>query len=78
MNINVLRGINSERLRTQQALGEAIGWHRNKVSKLFTGKYIPNVDEAAEIADKLKLTEAEYREIFLHKASPNGDMRCSD
>lgn len=73
MNIDALRGITAKKLRTQRALSTALGWTENKVSKMFTGKYVPDVNEAADMAVKLNLTKEEYQEIFLPKASPNGD-----
>lgn len=65
MNIDKLRGEIATVYKTQIAFANAIRWHVNKVSKMMTGKYIPTVDEAAHIADKLNLNLEKYSEIFL-------------
>lgn len=65
MNVNRLRGEISAVHRTQKAFAESIKWHKNKVSKMMTGKYIPTVDEAVDISDSLQLTRSKYEEIFL-------------
>lgn len=72
MNTNRLRGEIVAEFKTQTAFAKAIKWHENKVSKMITGKYIPTVDEAAEISELLHLTISTYKEIFLDLKSPNG------
>ncbi len=72
MNTRRLRAEIVANFETQKAFGKSIGWDQNKVSKMLTGKYVPDVDEAAVIAVKLQLRESTYREIFLHEISPNG------
>jgi DNA-binding XRE family transcriptional regulator len=67
MNIAKLRGEIAEAYKTQIAFAQAIGWHKNKVSKLMTGKYLPNIEEAAEISELLRLTRKEYEDIFCSK-----------
>lgn len=66
MNIDVLRGKIHEKCKTGGRFAESMGWHPNKVSAMLNGKYIPDVDEAAQIATRLDLTEATFCEIFLH------------
>lgn len=39
---------------------------------MITGKYVPTIDEAAEISELLHLTINKYEEIFLDSKSPNG------
>lgn len=75
MDCNRLRGEIVAKYRTQVAFAEALGWHKNKVSKLVLGTYKPDTDEVAEIADALDLDVAGFCSIFLPKASPNGDNR---
>lgn len=77
MNVDRLRGEISAEYRTQVAFSSAIGWHKNKVSKMLSGKYKPNTDEVAEIAEALHLDERRYCDIFLAQKSPNGDNRAS-
>lgn len=73
MDCNRLRGEIVAKFRTQTAFAKAIGWHKNKVSKLVLGEYKPDTDEVAEIADTLDLDEAGFCSIFLPKLSPIGD-----
>ena len=49
---------------SQNAFAMAINWHRNKVSAMVTGKYIPDVDEAADISKALHLSVREHYKIF--------------
>lgn len=73
MNLNRLKGEIVAVFGTQDSFSKAIGWHRNKVSRLITGKYIPDIDEAAKISSLLNLSSDKYCEIFLSKKSPNGE-----
>lgn len=74
MDCNKLRGEIVAKFRTQSAFARAIGWHRNKISKLVLGEYKPDTDEVAAIADVLSLNQDEFCSIFLPKTSPNGDV----
>lgn len=58
---------------TQLKFSKAIGWHKNKVSKMICGKYKPDTDEVAAIVSALHLTEQQYWNIFLPNLSPNCD-----
>lgn len=74
MDCNRLRGEIVAKFRTQHAFADAIGWHKNKVSKLVLGLYKPDTDEVAEIAQVLKLDVPGFCAIFLPNSSPNGDI----
>lgn len=65
MNIDKLRGTIAEKYRTQVAFADALGWNRNKISRLVTGKLVPNINEVAQIAAALRLSNCEFEEIFL-------------
>ena len=73
MDMCILLGEIVAEFRTQSAFASAIGWHKNKVTRMLTGKYKPNTDEVAIIADLLQLDEPKFCDIFLTKKSPNGD-----
>lgn len=73
MNTNRLRGEIVSRFRTQNAFAAYLGWTPNKVSKLLTGKYKPDTDDVATIANALNMDERTFCDIFLPKKSPNGD-----
>lgn len=71
MDVYRLRGEIVAEYRTQSAFAEAIGWHKNKVTKMLTGKYKPDTDEVAQIASLLHFDESKFCEIFLF---PNHHM----
>jgi len=73
MELNVLRGEIVRAYHTQNAFADAIGWHKNKVSNMMTGKYKPDTDEVAIIAKALGLSEERFCLIFLPQKSPYGD-----
>lgn len=73
MDLCRLRGEIVAEYRTQTAFADAIGWHKNKVTKMLTGKYKPDTDEVAEITDLLHLDASKFCEIFLPGKSPNGE-----
>lgn len=75
MDVLRLRGEIVATFKTQAAFADAIGWHKNKVSKMLCGEYKPNTDEVAAIADTLRLNERRYCDIFLPRKSPNGDEK---
>lgn len=74
MDVCRLRGEIVAKFRTQTAFADHIGWHKNKVSHMLTGKYKPDTDEVAAIADALDLDEPKFCDIFLPNKSPNGDI----
>lgn len=73
MNIKRLKAEIIAEYGTQGAFATAIGWHRNKISKIMQNKYKPNTDEVAEITQALHLDEKRYCDIFLPVLSPNGE-----
>lgn len=73
MDLGRLRGEIVAEYRTQTAFADAIGWHKNKVTNMLTGKYKPDTDEVAKIADLLHLDAPKFCGIFLPKKSPNGE-----
>ena len=76
MNLHRLRGEIVANYGTQKRFSEAMGWHQNKVTAMLTGKYIPDVNEANEMAERLRLPENVFCDIFLAKKSPYGDANC--
>lgn len=73
MDLCRLRGEIVAEYRTQTAFADAIGWHKNKVTKMLAGKYKPDTDEVAEITDLLHLDASKFCDIFLPRKSPNGE-----
>lgn len=75
MNICRLRGEIVTIFKTQSAFANAIGWHKNKVTNMLSGKYKPDTDEVAKMALLLNLDEPKFCDIFLSQKSPNGDIK---
>lgn len=65
MNIRRLKAEIVAEYNTQASFAKAIGWNENKVSKIIQGRYKPDTDEVAKIADVLHLDECRYCAIFL-------------
>lgn len=73
MDMCRLRGEIVAEYRTQTAFADAIGWHKNKVTNMLTGKYKPDTDEVAKIVGLLHLDASKFCDIFLPRNSPNGE-----
>ena len=73
MNTQRLRGEVVSQYGSQYRFAKALGWHQNKLSRLMTGKYIPNINEVADISHKLNLDDNMHLKIFLDKTTPNGE-----
>lgn len=73
MQLTALRRRIYGAFETQKAFATALGWHPNKLNKLLTGKYLPDVDEADAISKLLRLTNEEHCSIFSRIESPIGD-----
>ena len=54
---------------SQYKFAEEIGWHRNKVSRMIRGNYIPNINEVMEISGKLHIEGKEFFEIWGNKTN---------
>ena len=73
MNTRRLKAEIIAEYNTQDAFANAMGWHKNKVSKMIQGHYKPNIDEVAKMVEMLHLDERQYCHIFLPQKSPYGD-----
>ena len=65
MNINKLRGAIVTEYKTQNVFADEIGWHKNRVSKMMNGKYVPDINEVARMAKALRLDDRQFKDIFL-------------
>lgn len=72
-SLSMLRGLVYEKFGNQVSFAKEIEWHPNKVSALLSGKYVPDVNEAARVFVTLKMSKQQFEQIFLPKQSPNGD-----
>ena len=74
INTQELRGIIYAKYGTAAAMTERLNWDKNKIGKILKGRYIPDIDECAEMAEALDLEQAQFCHIFLPEISPNGDL----
>lgn len=73
MQVTRLRSMVYAKYESQAEFARQLKWHVNKVNNMLNGKYVPDVDEAAEISRLLGMSDNENLDIFLHKISPSGD-----
>ena len=70
-----LRGVIYKQYGTASAFANVMGWkNRNKVGNILNGKYVPDIDECADMAEKLNLSQSQFCTIFLRQKSPYGDI----
>ena len=60
MQTNILRGEIVAKFGTLCAFSKALNWHKNKLSRLMTAKYLPNINETAKMAELLEITHENY------------------
>ena len=71
MIVTNIRGAVLNRFKSYTEFAEVLGWPKQRLSKIITGKKIPNVNEIAEMADGLDMTINGVAEFFLTSKSPN-------
>lgn len=64
MNQDTLKGKVMGTFYSISAFAEAIGWSRNKASRIVNGVQEPTVDDVVAITTTLNLTEREFFTIF--------------
>lgn len=64
MNRKRLRGLIYEKYKNLIDFSEAIGWHRNKISRILTGVQEPNIDDMRIIANLFELSPEDFVDIF--------------
>ena len=67
MDIAKLRGQIAAKFKTQTAFAYAIGWNKNKITRMLRGLYNPNTYEVALMIKVLEIPEEQCYEIFLKK-----------
>jgi hypothetical protein len=65
MDNGKLRGAIYSKFKSASAFADALGWTKQKLSNVLTGKKIPNVTEIADMARAMKMSNAELLAIFL-------------
>ena len=66
-----LRGMIYSHFESEAACARAIGWKRQKLSKITNGIKEPDVSELAELARALECSVDDLVQIFLTQKSPN-------
>lgn len=77
INSKKLRGKIHEEYRSLAEFTRVIGWPQNKIGNILSERYIPDLNECAEMVRVLNMDANEYIEIFLPILSPNGDKTLS-
>lgn len=65
MNTSLLKGEIVAKYGSQKNFCAEIGWDKNKLSRLMTKKYVPDVQEATKIGYALDLPADKMVQIFL-------------
>lgn len=69
-----LRGAIYSRFRNEAECARAMGWNRQKLSKITTGRKEPDVEEIVQLANTLGISLESMVNIFLRNKSPNGQQ----
>lgn len=66
-----LRGLIYSKFDNEAKCAQAMGWPRQRLSKITNGKKEPDVEELLELSNVLNYSLEELAHIFLRKKSPN-------
>lgn len=64
-NDTELRGIIHTRFRSEAEFARAVGWSRQKMNKITTGKQLPNIMELNKMAEMLDVSIHNFLKAFL-------------
>ena len=67
MNIDKFRGLIYSKYKTIKEFSDAIGWHRNKASRILNGEQEPDSEDMREVAELFELSSVEFVDIFFEK-----------
>lgn len=59
--------------KNESAMAASLGWPRQRLNKITTGRRVPTVQEVGEISNALGENVGKIAGLFLSKKSPNGD-----
>ena len=68
-----LKGMIHSKFDSEVQMSNALGWNRQRLNKITTGKKEPDLDEVQSIANILGVSFMDVAQIFLHQQSPDGD-----
>lgn len=69
INIKELKGLVMKKFYTITAFASAIGWTRNKSSRIINGVTEPTIEDITAISTVLELSESEFFTIFFGSLS---------
>lgn len=72
--IKELRGLIYSRFDSEAEMAKAMGWPRQRLSKITNGVKEPDVNELNAIAQPLNVSVGEIAQIFLKTKSPNEQL----
>lgn len=67
MNLGKLRGLVFSQFRTISEFSEAIGWNRNKSSRILNGNQEPDSGDMCDLAELFSLPADMFIEIFFER-----------
>lgn len=73
--IKELRGIIYSKFDSEADMAKAMGWTRQRLSKITNGLKEPDVNELNDMANPLNMTVGEIAQIFLRNKSPNEQQK---
>jgi DNA-binding XRE family transcriptional regulator len=68
-----LSGMIHAKYPNESAMAKSMGWTRQKLNKITTGRKMPDLQETKEIASALDKSITDVANIFLKSKSPNCD-----
>lgn len=68
-----LKGMIHSKFDSEVQMSNALGWNRQRLNKITTGKKEPDLNEVQAIANILGVTFMDVASIFLRTQSPDGD-----
>ena len=67
MNREKLRGLVYSKFKTIGEFSEAIGWQRNKASRIINGPQEPDSEDMRKVAELFELSSEVFVDIFFEK-----------
>lgn len=77
IDTSALRGAIYKVYKSQTNFSHDVEWPKNKIGRILNGKSIPSIDDCRVFLYKLKLSDIDYKRIFLPNPSPYGDNEFS-
>lgn len=72
--VKEIRGMIYAKFRSEADCAKRLGWNRQRLNKITTGKKIPDISEINQLASVLGEDEMKLYHIFLNAVSTNGQQ----